>query len=381
MSPGWPWCGIIPAPQRGTHPISGTACVVAWERERTDPAPGRRETAAVLVAKQGPPVGPCHERRRFGRAPGLSRCPVCTPNWMCAPHTVRGKGRGPRATERERATRVVCCSSQWSEWQNVHMLEPTANERGTRKVASKTQSGEEPRCNTHTSVPEKPGSIVIPVIEACVLSGAITCHTRREGQEGGLNPESEHLSTHLWQERRAPDARKGQPTAWQRPLCSNPGRDTEPFLRPLEPCTARQEEVGGRPKGSSLSCGERESKSQSLSRERFDTPLVDPATQAKLATLVPSGHRKGPGEERRAPACPASSLWQTPTLQGPPTGSWGGGRERVPRGCHNPESEERERERIWLILPAVICFVQGLSHACLSAHGQNSWSVNGSLHQ
>ena len=25
--------------------------------------------------------------------------------------------------------------------------------------------------------------------------------------------------------------------------------------------------------------------------------------------------------------------------------------------------------RIWLILPVVICFVQGLSHACLSAHG------------
>ena len=39
------------------------------------------------------------------------------------------------------------------------------------------------------------------------------------------------------------------------------------------------------------------------------------------------------------------------------------------------------KKTIWLILPVAIRFVQGLSHACLSANGLNSGSVNGSLHQ
>ena len=34
-----------------------------------------------------------------------------------------------------------------------------------------------------------------------------------------------------------------------------------------------------------------------------------------------------------------------------------------------PQAKRLKQSRIWLILPAVICFVQGLSHACLSALG------------
>ena len=41
------------------------------------------------------------------------------------------------------------------------------------------------------------------------------------------------------------------------------------------------------------------------------------------------------------------------------------GRERRGVVCGVGEREER----IWLILPVVVCFVQGLSHACLSANG------------
>lgn len=41
--------------------------------------------------------------------------------------------------------------------------------------------------------------------------------------------------------------------------------------------------------------------------------------------------------------------------------------------CQQQQSTEGNKvsgpTRIWLILPAVICFVQGLSHACLSAIG------------
>ena len=43
-----------------------------------------------------------------------------------------------------------------------------------------------------------------------------------------------------------------------------------------------------------------------------------------------------------------------------------GALHHVPRGLFSAMVCER---RIWLILPAVICFVQGLSHACLSVHG------------
>jgi len=53
-------------------------------------------------------------------------------------------------------------------------------------------------------------------------------------------------------------------------------------------------------------------------------------------------------------------------------------RERCVRRCvrggpKTPPHAERLSTVIWLILPAVICFVQGLSHARLSANGFQQW--------
>ena len=40
---------------------------------------------------------------------------------------------------------------------------------------------------------------------------------------------------------------------------------------------------------------------------------------------------------------------------------------------YSPRWNGLRAQAIWLILPVVICFVQGLSHACLSVHGFPQW--------
>lgn len=56
---------------------------------------------------------------------------------------------------------------------------------------------------------------------------------------------------------------------------------------------------------------------------------------------------------------------------GAPSKTVGAGQAPVPaKGC---DAEGEQGFRIWLILPVVICFVQGLSHAYLSANGCRQW--------
>lgn len=80
-----------------------------------------------------------------------------------------------------------------------------------------------------------------------------------------------------------------------------------------------------------------------LSRTPEESPCAKGHTKGPLCVVAKSaGGTGGPPEARRAEGCVVCG--------------------------------RRPRPRIWSILPVVICFVQGLSHAYLSAHGL--WTVD-----
>ena len=92
------------------------------------------------------------------------------------------------------------------------------------------------------------------------------------------------------------------------------------------------------------------------------------------------GAERAPPPPRPAPPAPPPRDDQ-PRRSLPPV--WGGppppplfprgGKQRGRGGGATAQGGRGGRRGIWLILPVVICFVQGLSHAYLSANGRGQW--------
>lgn len=317
---------------RGAHHAPNARSGVPRAPRSRRVLPQVRGTAVACQCGTGVPIEP--EARR----------------WMdgCNPRTVG------RPTEAERTPLTHCrsereggtaCRERYGTWAEHRIIEPpSSSEHQPIRVAS-------PPSHRVVVCPSAEGPAG-PAVK-CVRQGPrVPTPDRRDPPTG--RGESEMLTT-----------RSQQPVVWSSLWTQNESR-TEPPSSPHEGRTWGQRTDPPGP-------------------QRGDDE-GDLAPHPTAAAARGDGTPRASGPTVAVAVCALCLTRQRQHPPSPPPPGGGGAKEQTKRGptreqqrpvtpppggrrCSEHGTARAGRRRIWLILPAVICFVQGLSHACLRARG------------